>query len=59
MKKINELNTTKPPITDEEFNEWKSSWGNVGPIPEKIHDYMKRVALPAAEKATTNWYALK
>jgi len=59
MTKIEELNpNSKPPITDEEFHQWKSSWNGVGPIPEKIHDYMKRVALPATEKAIAAWYSL-
>lgn len=52
MSKLEELNlNSTPTITDEDYRQWKSSWNGIDPLPEKIHDYMNRVALPAAEKA--------
>jgi hypothetical protein len=55
-KKITELKN--PPISVEDFDEWKRNWDHKTPIPDKIHNYMKRVIFPKTEEAMQNWRSL-
>jgi hypothetical protein len=52
-KKITELKN--PPISTEEFDEWKRNWDNKTPIPDKIHDYMLQVAIPKLSQSLDDW----
>jgi hypothetical protein len=55
-KKITELN--QPPISSKEFDEWKRNWDNISPIPDQIHDYMKRVVFVQVQKSLDELNAL-